>query len=322
MKGIVRDIKKYFGTKKADKFPADIKIEFSSVCNFVCPMCPMAAGKLNRTSFLTEETIRKIVDEIAEKKLGVKTIALSLFGESFINKKFFDHLKIIHEVLPHVKTRISTNFGVIDEAMALKLAKSSISEISISIDSLDKEIYAKQRHGGNIEKTLKNVNCFLALRNKHNPKIKVQINFVRTKLNKEGIKEFISYWESKLSKGDSVKLIPGHSWAGQADDDDLIESYKFGFKKVCSAPFDNLCIFTNGDCTVCCMDSFNKLNVGNVVETSLEEVWNSSKMKRMRSRFLKKDYRGLICANCEVSKFYPVKYVKNRLYLVKEIKIK
>lgn len=65
----------------------------------------------------------------------------------------------------------------------------------------------------------------------------------------------------------------------------------FNKKKICKHPFEQVFILYNGDVWLCC-DVFWKepCVIGNILESSFEEIWNSEKAKNIRKKMLKQDY--------------------------------
>jgi radical SAM protein with 4Fe4S-binding SPASM domain len=80
---------------------------------------------------------------------------------------------------------------------------------------------------------------------------------------------------------------------------------KSGVNKLigCYHPFYKMNVLFNGDVILCCHDWNRATAVGNVIEPSLKEVWNSPKMNEVRRLILRKRYAGVdSCKYCSMAK--------------------
>ena len=91
---------------------------------------------------------------------------------------------------------------------------------------------------------------------------------------------------------------------------ELIEEYGFnnrsgimggsGIQNQCYLPFYKTMIDWNGNVILCCNDWHRKAgNMGNILETSFEECWNSAKLQGIRTELAKGIRRG-VCENCSI----------------------
>ena len=72
-------------------------------------------------------------------------------------------------------------------------------------------------------------------------------------------------------------------------------------RKVCPHPFYNLVVKSNGDVVPCCVAWDTSLNVGNVHEQTLAEIWTGEKLKNIQRLHLSGRRSELAaCANCDV----------------------
>ena len=70
-------------------------------------------------------------------------------------------------------------------------------------------------------------------------------------------------------------------------------------RKPCSGPFKYKFIASNGDVTVCCLDTHKQLVMGNIAEASLDEIWDSEAAHRIRIAHITGDLRAYpVCQKC------------------------
>jgi radical SAM protein with 4Fe4S-binding SPASM domain len=68
---------------------------------------------------------------------------------------------------------------------------------------------------------------------------------------------------------------------------------------VCTRPFFNMCIHSNGDIGACLVDYVPEILFGNAWKDSLYEVWNGRRFNDFRLMHLKKQrYEHFKCGNC------------------------
>ena len=70
--------------------------------------------------------------------------------------------------------------------------------------------------------------------------------------------------------------------------------------KRCSQPFDKMIVRPDGGVSLCCNDALGVYTMGNVLESSLIDIWYGEKFVCLRKTMLKKGRDGLkLCENCD-----------------------
>ena len=64
------------------------------------------------------------------------------------------------------------------------------------------------------------------------------------------------------------------------------------------APYKQLGILWNGDCTCCCLDFDGRINIGNAAQESLEDIWFGAKIERIRRAMNKGVLIEPLCQRC------------------------
>ncbi|MCJ7591581.1 MAG: GTP 3',8-cyclase MoaA [Woeseiaceae bacterium] len=121
----------------------DLRISLLDQCNFRCPYCMPEAEFHSEYEFLKRQQ-RLTYDEIvrvarAASRLGVSKIRLT-GGEPLLDKNVCDLIERI-AVLPGVEDLALTTNGALLAPIAEKLALAGLQRVTISLDSLDKEIF-------------------------------------------------------------------------------------------------------------------------------------------------------------------------------------
>ena len=281
---------------KALSKPEVYAFETTNICNLRCIMCPYPE-MTRKTGVMSLDLFKKIVDEI---KPYSRYISLHNFGEPLMNPEL--HRFIEYAAEAGLKTWLSTNATLLNEARSLELLDSRLDVIILSIDGATRETYDKIRQNGQYEKTKGNIERFLDMKKRkksRNPLSIVQIiNMINTE---DEIAGFKREWQKKADK---VLVKAFATWSDQVSGIKELSKEGQRIKPIvekrhpCLYLWRSLVIQWDGTIVLCCNDFDNKLVVGDANRQSLLEIWNSSLMRDLRTRHLNGDFGTPICQNC------------------------
>lgn len=273
-------------------FPLNIAVEPSNYCNLNCIMC--ANDKLTRKRGVMDIRLyKKIIDEIAVENPYTR-LWLDFYGEPLL-QKFRLFYMIDYAVKKGLKNiDLNTNAMLLDEEMAEMLLDSGITFISIDCDGFSSDVYESIRVGANRDKVYKNIEYFLALKKKKKltaPIIEVKI--MEMEENKHEIDDVLNYWRERGAWTCVRRLI---SWGGKYNngtDDTGIE------RIACGSGIGILPITWDGTAVNCVMDCNADYPCGNVLESSIKEIW-SKRNKFLSEPQLNHEWEKLpeICREC------------------------
>lgn len=277
--------------------PVDISMELSSLCNQWCGYC-YHADKKNlpfKQRVMVPATFKKIVREAAA--LGVESLKFNWRGESTMNPYFPAFTKIAHD-MAHGSTFIdrltNSNFKFDTNDNDIFLGLSFQTKVKISYDSFRKEVFEKQRAGGNHDLTTANIDKFY---NWPGRKTIIVIQAVRTALNKD---EDIA-GEAKKRWPDA--LISIRDMVGGRVDKDLSElTHKmrdYTERQSCIQAHARLIFDWSGEAVACCPDIRQEIKLGKIQDKTVYEIFNSPKAKQLRRDLLSlKAFENSPCKNC------------------------
>ena len=305
-------------------------------CNLNCIMCDTHSiyndnSKPNR-KFMDESLLEKSIDEAIE--LGVKEIIPTTMGEPLLYRYFDTFIDKLSK--SSVKLNLTTNgtfpnIGV--EKWTNKLLP-ILSDIKISINSIDSQINESIMINDNTQKKLEDIKTFINLRDKLNPSVTItlQVTFLKSNLNDleniikfaiannidrvKGHQLWITYEEIKdESLQNSTKKI--NEWNSFID---KIEKYKnninlVNFEKLESqnntntvptnydCPFlgKELWIDYNGGFNICCAPSDKRASLGswgNIQDIKITDIFNSKEYQNLMLNYKNED----ICKICSLRK--------------------
>jgi radical SAM protein with 4Fe4S-binding SPASM domain len=229
----------------------------------------------------------------------------------------------------NIRVGISTNGTLLDEKNSRKLLNTDLDQILISIDGAVKETYEKIRRNGDFEKTVSNIETFLRLKKKlkkKKPSITLQI--ILMKETEEEINQFIKKWKPFNVEDILVKRFS--TWSGYIPESETLAKPEHKYKKKavkqrppCYYLWHSVVILQDGGVVLCCKDFDGLVKVGDLKKQTLDEIWNSEKMTKLREQQIKGNFNNPLCKNCqEWPDLYPcacLLNVKNSKFFLKKI---
>lgn len=298
------DWEKYTRLEKEATFPPHLEIELNYSCNLRCPMCTWSVETAveKKEDWFSFEDYKRLLNEAVLK--GTKSIRLCYINEPLIRKDIDQFIKYAAEI-GILDIVITTNGTLLTKEMSRKLIESGLTKINVSLDAITEETYNKIRVGGNFKTTVKNIHDFFEVRRDLKKKLpKLRVTFVKSKINNHEFNAFVDYWKDKAdSLGIQNVLNPfGEGKFKDPSKRDIIvldEKRPIPKEFHCPEPYKRMTIRGNGDTLGCCSFYAVGLVVGNWKKNSLEEIWNSEKMRELRKIHKEgKYYKNPACKSC------------------------
>ena len=294
------------------KPPRVIRIEPSMVCNLRCRHCLTGINpvKITPNSIMKLRVFHRIVEEI--RKAGtIKVAVLYHGGEPFINKNLFQMINILKWV--NIKfIKIVTNGMLIQKTDVENIVDSGLSSIEFSLDGLSPKENNQIRIGSDCYKVLDIIKELIELKKEkrsNTPKIFI----ANTQIPKEEIikknipispPKYILDYLAKYKKEVEFKCVYMIGWPGF----DIKNKYKFvkqpsslSQANSCDHIINTITIRSNGDVVPCCYDIASQYVIGNILKSTLKDIWNNEKYLILRKSIAEKKYLSL-CRNCAVVK--------------------
>ena len=306
----LKDLKKEYLVKRINpnfeeytdltNFPTHFEIETINACNARCPMCTINEWD-KEENMMSDSLFQKIIEEIAEYNHHVKRVNLYRDGEPLLDRKLPERIKKCKELgIPNVA--ISTNVSLLNEDKVKDILEAGLDMITLSIDSLNKDVYEQIRRGLNFETVLKNAKTLLKVRNELKSNCEIWIRMIRQESNIDEFSSYKKHWEETglIKSFDRIYYHNIFNWGGQ------LESFKGISKNTeehlpCVTLWSLMPIFANGDVPMCNVDFNGNNKIGNVRENTILNIWNSKSMNEIRELHLS-GIKGTIdmCKNCNV----------------------
>ena len=279
-----------------ERFPKYFLMETINVCNARCVMCGIDFDSKEK-AVIADDLFDKITEEVFGHKDHVEKVMLYLDGEPLLDKKI--HLKIKKMKDAGIKNvNIATNASLLDDQKAEQLINAGLDQVYITLDSMKKDVYEAIRIGLKFEKVYENIKGFISIRNKLNPKLSIRIQMILQENNYTEADDFKSYWTGILNNNDQVAVQKSHNWGSAVD------VMKYGDENrvnhiPCIALWGTFVFHLNGDVPLCCMDTNDKVLLGNLTTQSIAEIWKGERLREIRKKHIDgKRNEITICDGC------------------------
>jgi len=284
--------------KNIQNYPIHLDIELDNVCNYACTFCPIGQpdNELNEyyknVKKLDEKKIYEILDEA--KSIGVRSLQFNLVNEPLAHKNIFKVLTYATNLKFDDLFFISNGY-LLNEKNAMSILNSGLKKIMFSLDAFSAETYKERKLKNNkpasYEKVINNILKFLELKKKYKKKFPLtRVSFIIMENNKHEVEPFKEFWKDKVDAIHFQKLI-------DYSDSNIITSSVT--ENQCNMPMFRLSIKSDGNVKPCCVGYGEYINIGNVYDQSLYEIWNSDFMKNFQMLHINKEAeKNEICKKC------------------------
>ncbi len=273
----------------------------SNICNLNCPMCRSQDAKTPKGN-MHFDLFKMVVHN--GKRMGAKNIYLHNLNEPILHPQIFEFLLFLED--NGIKTKISSNGQVLNRfiAMAMKQQRLPIRLcFRYSIDAGTKEIYEEMRYRGSFDKLIENLELIETFCHEKGIEYDPGCNYILNSktINKIGTfnKVFGKFFPVKNTR---YSLINGNSVEG-ANEYILNTSLLDQESRIpCNLPFINLNVHYDGKVSYCCVDFNQEAIVGTFPNQSLEEIWNSKQLEKIRNAHNNREHDSLspLCQRCTI----------------------
>jgi radical SAM protein with 4Fe4S-binding SPASM domain len=244
-----------------------VEMNLTELCNRTCVFCPRVDPNVypNRNLHMPLDVSRKVAADL--KAIGYHgRVSYSGFGECLLNKQFEEHISIMREALPDNLIETNTNGDRLTVKKIHALLEAGLSAIYVNLYD-----------------------------------------------GPEQFEHFHKLFEEAGLSDDQWRLRP--HWPGCAEDFGLVLNNRSGMvvspevgvgplqealDQRCHYPFYKMFVDWNGDVLFCSNDWGREIRIGNVMETSVENIWMSQQTHRIRQYLARGERSFSPCNKCDV----------------------
>ncbi len=269
-------------------YPRVISVETVGRCNAKCNFCPHP--QLDRKFDAMSDTLfEKIVKEASTfPPDNFKGFAMHSVNEPFMDRKIFDRLALINEIVPSAPISITTNMNVMPPRFFERIRQiKNISQWNVSFNSANKSEYEETMQI-DFDRTVTNVRRLLK-ENSERPFVDAPIVLSRVGPSASRNNQFVSECEALFSqfvigRDFQTSLLGKANWLG-----DVTDYSPFFYDSYPCHQWVNLTIHCNGIVPHCCVDAHQRFPFGDVNNQSIVDIYNSPHWRNLRQRVSGRD---------------------------------
>jgi len=273
-----------------------VNFDICTYCNHGCTFCSNADAKTPKDKVKFKDYV-SVMDNLV-KHIDISELALSAKGEVLMNhdlEKIIVQSKKIYKV-PYLY--FSTNGYYLDAKRANSILEAGIDSIKFSINATDKEAYQKIHLKDDFERVIKHLKYLILLKKSQYKELKIFISIVTNEPKNDVLKAF----EKLLGALDAINDIfvyklqyRPHQGGIEIDTSKVI----IDNSNCLISPLKE--IYVNSDCSLgfCCLDYFDEINFGSLLEDDFMKLYEGAEYKNMRQRFIENNFpKESLCYNC------------------------
>lgn len=272
--GIRINLKKIKKTLKYNPF--GLIVDTTMLCNNNCSFCwrhsnPEYLKECNekyKIKTMPFEIFKKIIDDACQYDSIKWFTCCGPMGEPLLNENIEKFYEYAFSKNHFNSLTINTNGLAIDKKNISKLLN-SITEFSISVDSIIPETYEKIHGHKNINKIIENIKLLVEYKKNHGCLANIIVRFTENDLNRGQIDDFVKFF--KDAGVDGVNYCQEHSFAG-VNTNIIDEKSKY----TCKHPREILNFDFLGNLTTCCLNWHMQPIFGNIKYKSIKQMWESN----------------------------------------------
>ncbi|MDC0625598.1 SPASM domain-containing protein [Alphaproteobacteria bacterium] len=304
----------------------EFSYESTNICNANCSFCGYRFMKRKKT-VLDEKIFYQSVDQF--DKLGGGTLNFTpTVGDPLVDKHLVKKINYASKK-KNIKTITSYTNGILLDKFGYKeVLNSGITRLAISTFIGSSEGYKKYYGKDEYFRVVNNIIQISKLNMELNYPVAITLHLrvngnIDIWENSEDFKTINKY----IKRSNITYLKVYDSWNGLVDHNDIPENCEIDkplpieVKKKsgpCFELYRTLHIMSDANVGPCvCRDMEGEINIGNVKESNLNEIWRGSKLKSFRDNW--KNTIPKTCQNC--TRYIPINnYIKsNKPFLAKKI---
>lgn len=252
-----------------------VNVEITNSCNLSCTMCPVNTTMKRQKRMMPFETFRKILDD----NPGLEFVLPFQWGEPMLHRDFYR--MVAYARARGIRVMATSNGTLLEtDADAERLARCGLDRITFSSDGIG-ETHTRIR-GFDWDELRANVERFRRARDRTGSDTKIDISMVLMDSTREELDAHMAAWEGIADRVQVIPLLTGGErttpcrelWRG------------------------SLVVLADGTITPCCVDSEGALALGNIADTSLDEVWNGTALRALRRAHRDGTYPAP-CSTCD-----------------------
>ena len=271
-------------------------IEITNICNLNCAFCPK--NKRDK-KYMSVNDFKSIINKIKDE---TKHIYLHVMGEPLLHPEFEAILESINNT--NIEVNLTTNGIFLDKQINIINNSKQIRKVAVSVQALEESNVTDYKEIlKNILNTLDNIRDDIILEYRfwnHNKTIKAKdmTNIILEHYNTK--KHYPTSltdnkYHNKIKLKHNTYIMYGETFTWPINSNVEHQGH-------CQALKNQLAILVDGSVVPCCLDNEGKMVIGNIFESSLEEIKNSKFYNELLTNFRNNKRITQLCKQCSFNK--------------------
>lgn len=284
--------------------PYELHLELTNLCNADCVFCPYHSQQ-SETRFMSDEIFHKAVNDYVA--CGGGSVGLTpIVGDALIHPAFLDRVRYLRSLSAIDRIWLTTNAILLDKFGIDAVLDSGLTSITISTAGFERAMYERVYRSSAYSRMLKNVTELVEKNSRRREPLPITIALRPDRPRSEVMKD-----------PDFQPILAHHpeldfAWAfgairGNVPAEALLSGMQFrtvGAKaEACVQTYNGLMVLAEGTVIGCscvaAMDAQADLRVGNILTSSLLDIWQGEEERRLRASFGDGSLNAT-CAACDI----------------------
>jgi radical SAM protein with 4Fe4S-binding SPASM domain len=295
--------------------PYELHFELTNLCNANCIFCPYQF-QTRDIQFMPDEVFEKSVGDFVS--IGGGSVGLTpIVGDALIDPKFVERVRYLRSFPSIDRIWVTTNAILLDKHGVDCVLNSGLTSITISTAGFQEEMYERVYRSKSYKRVHRNVLELVERNKRRSEPLNITIGLRSDMSLDEVLKQ--TDFQPILAHNPAIDFTWSFTSAnGRITRPLLPDSMKLRVvssrKETCVQLYNGPIVLPDGTVMACscvaAMDAIEDLAIGNVMQSSLLDIWASERMKQIRASF---GGEGLnkTCAGCDM-------YRKPELYRTSE----
>ncbi len=273
-----------------------IYIEITNICNLNCSFCPKNSRE---KQYMEVNNFKEILNKIKDE---TKHIYLHVMGEPLLHPNFDEILEAISKT--DLEVNLTTNGLLLNKQIDLINNTNNIRKIAVSIQALEESnVLNFDEKLLTILNSLENLRDDIILEYRfwnHNKTVKAkQMTDIILKHyeTKKHYPDFLTNnkYHNKIKLKHNTYIMYGETFTWPINGTNENQGH-------CQALKSQLGILVDGSVIPCCLDNEGKMILGNILESSLDEIRNSKFYQELLTNFRQNKRITNLCKQCNFNK--------------------
>jgi Radical SAM superfamily. len=284
--------------------PYELHFELTNLCNANCVFCPYQF-QTRDIQFMPDSVFHKaIADFIA---IGGGSVGLTpIVGDALIDPKFVERVKYLRSFPAIDRIWVTTNGILLDKHGINEVLDSGLTSITISTSGFDEAMYERVYRSKAYRRFRDNVLALVEANARRAEPLNITIGLRSDRPLEQVLRD--PDFQPILAYAPSIDFTWSYTSAnGRVLPPILPKTMKLRVvksrKETCVQLYNGPIVLPDGTVMACscvaAMDALADLGIGNILQASLLDIWQSEALRQMRSSFGSADLNQT-CAGCDM----------------------